>query len=276
MSDVEDEATYGLPFLSTFSYGSDSPRSGLPFRLAFVPLCGKEERVQFGRQLVRLHDSWKLHRRLFYATPCINPRTGQFDISFRALAEETDPGIFESRQAQWARQYEERFWNDDEQLNCALCDALAMISPSDYRELVEVYSEDVDEPACIAWAGLSERCQRDSSWQSHFFDRLNEASQIVHSWEDEWKRLQHGETLDLWRYYSSAEGARKGGIRSAETRAKNVLINAEAAIKLRDELLSQGRSERSVAQIIAQRHSVTPDHVRRLIRSTKKARHEGG
>jgi len=250
-------------------YAGDDDRVGIPFHPDFVNYV--EDRWWFIAPLLDRYREWKIYRRLLPHVLCLNPVTGQLDLRFSALVDQdAELPIYHSGQAIWAREAESDFWRDAIELDRALWDAMALVNPSNYREMADLYADEIDVGACLKYAEFAEKRQSDGSWTFHYLERFDEASRIVCRWEQELDQLRRGEILDLWRYQSSAEGASKGGRRSAETRAKNVLITPQKALALRAELVAQGRPERSIARIIAQRHSVSPDYVRRLIRPMKK------
>lgn len=249
-------------------YAEDNDRIGIPFHPDLVTFV--EGKWWFISPLLQRFREWKLFRRLLPQVLCVNPVTGDLDLPLGALTDEdAEPLVRRSAQAMWANEAESSFWEDGRDLDRALWDALACVNPSNYREVIELYADDIDDAACLRYLETVENSQDGNRWVFHYLERFDEISRIVGKWEQELDRLRRGEILDLWRFELSIDGASKGGRRSAETRAKAVLITAEKALRLREELLSQGRAERSIASIIAKRHDVSPDHVRRLIRRQK-------
>lgn len=249
-------------------YAGDEERVGIPFHPDFVSIAN--DRWCFISPLLQRYREWKYYRRVLPRVLCVNPATGSQDMRLSALLDQdADLSVRRSVQAIWAESAYSCFWEDSTDLDRALWDAVACVNPPNYQEMVELYADEINEAACRKYLEYAEKCQSDGSWTFHYLERFDEISRTVGKWEQELDRLRRGEILDLWKFESSADGASKGGRRSAESRAKNVLITAEKARQLREQLLSQGRAERSIASIIAKRHDVSPDHIRRLIRRQK-------
>ena len=255
-------------------------------QLEFVEIYPGEVPTQdwaFAAKLNELSWRWKYLRRVLRLVECTNPKTGKLDIRFTALVDSDsgDPSEYAgSDEAEAAAEIDEQFFDDGRELNVALCDALCELSAGTYSKWIADSEGLIDEdlvPLLLDRAKEAAAAKAEGSWPtySHFLWYLECCYAVLAKWEEKLWQLRLGETLSVWRYQGSAQGAREGGIKSGVTRSKAVAITAEGAIKLRDELLSQGRPERSVARIIAQRHAVSPDHVRRLIRPAR-SRPEGG
>lgn len=246
---------------------------------SLYPSDVREEDWGFADKLNGLKERWKYLRRVLFQVQCANPATGKLDVRLSELIDENSR-YADSEEAHAARAVVEEFVEESSEFNVYLCDALSVLSPATYRIWIDDCAEWVDEDQLVALSARAEAAElagTKQTWMRYylFMWHLDFAYGVLAKWEEKLWQLRLGDTLAVWRYLGSAQGAREGGLKSGETRAKAVAITAEAAMKLRDELLSQGRSERSVARIIAQRHSVSPDHIRRLIRPAKN-RPEGG
>lgn len=252
-------------------YVQDEERVGIPFHPDFVSVV--EGRWWFIHPLLRRYDEWKFYRRLLPLVACVHPKTGGLDIKLGALAEDTDDReVYASPQAEWARTVADEFWGDSVDLDRALWDALAMVNPREYREMVELYADEINVGACGKYADIAERAQTDGAWQFHYLERFDEASRIVGKWEERLRSLRNDEFMDLWRSYASAAGSQRGGRKSGQTRSKLAKLTVDDAVKMHGQLLAQGKAPRDIAALIAKRRLVSPDHVRALLREARARR----
>ncbi|MCY1530327.1 hypothetical protein D9M68_655090 [compost metagenome] len=68
------------------------------------------------------------------------------------------------------------------------------------------------------------------------------------------------------------EGLAKGGRKSGVTRSRDAKCPAEKLMREWDDLLAEGKDERSIANLLAGRHGYSDQHVRRVRRKEEKKR----
>jgi len=250
-------------------YKEDDDREGMTFLSYFLP--HDDARWPHSYWLIEQELAWKFFRRLLPHVRFPNPDTGEIDVRLSELVDLDSPRFPESDENRRAHIVQDDFFEQGQKLERCLCDALAMLSPVDYRELVQLQAEDIfDISVHLKFADWAEGLKGDPFWHFHYLNICAEASRILGEWESQLHRLRAGEHLAIWRYYSSMGGARQGGLKSGKARAQNARLTPEAAANAFDALRKQGRPERSIAAIVALRHAVTPDHVRRVIKLAKK------
>jgi hypothetical protein len=170
----------------------------------------------------------------------------------------------------WAAAVLDEFVADSTEFERCLCDCLCALSPSNYREMVKAFRDDLDdELAHEEYAALSDSWREKGAWVFHLLGNFDVATQLIAKWRRELFRLRSGDIRAQWRGNATVLGAARGGKKSGESRARQARLSAEAASAAFEALRKEGRAVRNIAGIVAQRHGVSADYVRRLLKNKK-------
>jgi hypothetical protein len=226
-------------------------------------------------QLNDLHKRWKFFRRLKAKVRCVNPETGEMDVLFTSLVDWEEPRFPDSQVCRWAGIVDQEFFEDGLRLNGALGRAFCALNPNVYLEWVEICDAELDQEDINTLTSRAESAKRvlaEGGWGPyfHYLHQLDAAYEVLGKWQAKFDQLRNEEMLLIWKQSAVMIGASEGGRKSGRTRGQKVAATPETVAAHYAQMMAEGRSERDVAALLAARFRVSPDHIRRLRRQSKK------
>lgn len=143
--------------------------------------------------------------------------------------------------------------------------AICAVAPEYYRRERDAYVAAMTSRG-HAWFQLF---ADDSLGLSDYLDAVREHTQIEEKWFAMYDSLASGAINAQWLANRQLQGSRKGGLASGRSRKAGSTLTPADVSNEYSRLLGEGKSPRDIAAIIAARHRVTADYVRKLRRATK-------
>lgn len=230
-----------------------------------------EEDWAFAYHLYLLHQRWVYLRRVLRRVRCVNPETGLLDVPFEQLVESENWVNYPDER--WVAAISEEFFEDTCRLLTTLAYCVAFLAPEAYTERLEIWAEDLIDEEIEELRNYGQKASLNrarESWQLGFLFNVMEAHSVVCKWEEKLNQLRADEFLLMWKQVQVRRGARIGGAKAAQTKAKVRQASPDTVREHYERLLAQGHTERSIAAKVAERLNVTSDHVRRVRRLFKE------